>query len=45
MVPRAGLEPARIHHPWDFKSHVSTYFTIEASKKLVTRVRVELTTP
>ena len=44
MVPRAGLEPARIHHPWDFKSHVSTYFTIEAYK-VVTRVRIELTTP
>ena len=33
VVPRAGLEPARLHQPWDFKSHVSTYSTTEASIK------------
>lgn len=29
-VPGAGLEPARIIHPADFKSAVSTYSTIRA---------------
>ena len=46
MVPRAGVEPARLHQPWDFKSHVSTYSTTEASnKKLVSRSRFEPLTP
>ena len=30
MVPRAGVEPARLYGAWDFKSHVSTYSTTEA---------------
>ena len=46
MVPRAGVEPARLHQPWDFKSRVSTYSTTEASnKKLVSRSRFEPLTP
>ena len=30
LVPRDGVEPARRVRAWDFKSHVSTYFTTEA---------------
>ncbi len=30
LVPGAGIEPARIKNPRDFKSLVSTYFTIRA---------------
>lgn len=30
MVPGAGLEPARVIHPRDFKSLVSTNFTTRA---------------
>ena len=30
LVPRAGVEPARLYGAWDFKSHVSTYSTTEA---------------
>ena len=30
LVHVAGLELARIHHPREFKSLVSTYFTIRA---------------
>lgn len=31
LVPRAGLEPARLHQPQDFKSCVSTDSTIGAT--------------
>jgi hypothetical protein len=32
-VPEAGIEPARPQWPKDFKSFVSTYFTIRAPEK------------
>ena len=31
FVPRAGLEPARVHDPTEFKSVMSTYFIISAN--------------
>ena len=31
VVPRAGIEPARMISPQDFKSCASTYFAIEAA--------------
>ena len=30
MVPKAGLEPARVIHSQDFKSCASTYFATQA---------------
>ena len=41
LVPEAGIEPAWPQWPKDFKSFVSTYFTIRAAKKnlLVTNRR------
>ena len=45
MVPRAGLEPARPHRTWDFKSHVSTYSTTGARNLMVSRTELESVTP
>ena len=42
MVPRAGIEPARVIHPQDFKSCASTSSATQAVKKMEQVKRIEL---